>query len=632
MIASFRRLPVLLLLCLIATAAEAAITATGDYRPTYDGVTDPWDLGTETDLFVGEFAEGSLTVSGPSEVRSASAFIGDAASGIGNVRVEGAGALLRTTADVTLGRYGTGALELAAAGNVNVGGSLVLGEGGEGALSIGVGSTMRVTGETVVNHGSIDFAGGTLVTGGLLAAESDLHGEGVIQTKGLVVDRNLTVDAATTLNQQILLNEGPDQSITIDLTLDSSTRGPLGAGYRGAGSLTIADGLRVSSSEGWLGYHPGSHGTATVRGASTLWLLSQLNVGTSGDGTLLIEQAAIVQTGNLLVGGDGGSNGSVTVRGTDSLLFGSFQMAIRAGGSILVEQGAGLGNNRGVWEIGGTRQSYDASPASLQLRDAGTRLIVDRLNIGRNGEASVTIENGAQASAFSILYLTNAGGDSQITVSGAESWLQSRVIQIESSSSAGEIEPLPINLQDGGRLELNFLNGDVNQIAFQMANGGQLAFGGRRSGTTVAEVFGAEVADRITYWDGAAYRSIAEATPGVDYSLSFDRGVSSFSIGSYTVLTVHPVLTPIVLDGDYNNDGVVDAADYAVWRDNLGASVTLPGDTTPGEVTQDDYGVWAANYGSTSPSTNSFATPEPASIVLAHLVFWTATVRRTSRR
>lgn len=573
MTASVRRLPLPLLLCLIAAAAaaEAAITATGDYRPAYDGVADPWVLGPGVDLFVGELAEGSLLVSGPSQVRSANASIGETATGLGSVRVEGAGASLVTTADLTLGRYGTGSLRLDDAGTVNVGGSLVLGDGGEGALSIGAGSTMRVTRETVVNQGSIDLAGGTLVTRGLLAAENDLHGEGVIQTRGLVVDRDLTVDSASTLNQQILLNEGPGQNITIDLTLSfgGSSNGSLGAGYQGAGHLTIADGLRVSSSEGWLGYHPGSNGTATVRGPSTLWLPGQLNVGTSGDGTLLVEQAAVVQTSKLLVGGDGGSNGSVTVRGTDSLLSGTVQIEIRAGGGVLVEQGAGLGNNFGVWEIGGNCQSCDASPASLTLRDEGTRLRVDRLNIGRNGEASITVEKGAQASASSFLSLTNAGGDSQITVSGAGSWLKSFVVQIEQSSSAGEIGPLPIKLQDGGRLELYWLNGDVNQLAFQMVNDGQLALGGWRSGTTVAEVFGAEIADRITYWEGNGYRSILEATPGVDYSFSFERSVDGISPYRYTVLTVHPVATPIVVDGDYNGDGVIDAADYTLWADRF---------------------------------------------------------------
>ncbi|TWT37638.1 PEP-CTERM motif protein [Posidoniimonas corsicana] len=54
--------------------------------------------------------------------------------------------------------------------------------------------------------------------------------------------------------------------------------------------------------------------------------------------------------------------------------------------------------------------------------------------------------------------------------------------------------------------------------------------------------------------------------------------------------------------GDYNSDGAVDAADYTIWRDNLGASVTLPNErpdaTTPGLVDQEDYDYWRDQYGS----------------------------------
>lgn len=53
--------------------------------------------------------------------------------------------------------------------------------------------------------------------------------------------------------------------------------------------------------------------------------------------------------------------------------------------------------------------------------------------------------------------------------------------------------------------------------------------------------------------------------------------------------------------GDYNNNGIVDAADYTLWRDNLNTSATLPNDTTPG-VTQNDYNVWKANFGSSGSS------------------------------
>ena len=53
------------------------------------------------------------------------------------------------------------------------------------------------------------------------------------------------------------------------------------------------------------------------------------------------------------------------------------------------------------------------------------------------------------------------------------------------------------------------------------------------------------------------------------------------------------------LPGDYNNDGTVDAADYTVWRDNLGSTQFLPNDITPDVVDQSDYDVWFANFGAT---------------------------------
>lgn len=54
------------------------------------------------------------------------------------------------------------------------------------------------------------------------------------------------------------------------------------------------------------------------------------------------------------------------------------------------------------------------------------------------------------------------------------------------------------------------------------------------------------------------------------------------------------------LAGDYNDDGRVDSIDYAVYREALGQSVTLPNDTTPGAVTSEDFQVWRDNYGATA--------------------------------
>jgi hypothetical protein len=76
---------------------------------------------------------------------------------------------------------------------------------------------------------------------------------------------------------------------------------------------------------------------------------------------------------------------------------------------------------------------------------------------------------------------------------------------------------------------------------------------------------------------------------------------------------------PDGLDGDYNDNTVVDAADYVVWRENLDQPVTLPNDTTPGSVTQADYVVWAANFGAGTGggALAVSVVPEPVGILLA---------------
>lgn len=85
------------------------------------------------------------------------------------------------------------------------------------------------------------------------------------------------------------------------------------------------------------------------------------------------------------------------------------------------------------------------------------------------------------------------------------------------------------------------------------------------------------------------------------------------------------------LAGDYNDDGVVDAADYAVWRDNLGAPAgTLPNDPVGGEIGSSQYNTWKSNFGNQMPASatlHAVSVPEPSTCVLLTLLAAACTYR-----
>lgn len=91
-----------------------------------------------------------------------------------------------------------------------------------------------------------------------------------------------------------------------------------------------------------------------------------------------------------------------------------------------------------------------------------------------------------------------------------------------------------------------------------------------------------------------------------------------------------------LLAGDYNEDGVVDAADFTVWRDTLGLTGTglLADGNGDRVVDQLDYDFWKANFGATAPANGSLTTaavPEPQAWVLGWMALAALLPRRAVR-
>jgi hypothetical protein len=81
-------------------------------------------------------------------------------------------------------------------------------------------------------------------------------------------------------------------------------------------------------------------------------------------------------------------------------------------------------------------------------------------------------------------------------------------------------------------------------------------------------------------------------------------------------------LTKTALAGDYNRNGVVDAADYIVWRDlfgQSGAELAADGDGN-GTVNDGDYDFWSARFGDVDTSAANSLTASVPEVTTSQLL------------
>jgi hypothetical protein len=118
-------------------------------------------------------------------------------------------------------------------------------------------------------------------------------------------------------------------------------------------------------------------------------------------------------------------------------------------------------------------------------------------------------------------------------------------------------------------------------------------------------------------------------------------GTGSSSTGANELFFNNLMVTAVGLNGDYNHNAAVDAADYTIWRKTLGLiGGGLPADGNGNDqVDLEDYNVWQANFeqtagGAAAPAAAAVAEPATrltASNALASFLI-ASIVKRTARR
>lgn len=242
--------------------------------------------------------------------------------------------------------------------------------------------------------------------------------------------------------------------------------------------------------------------------------------------------------------------------------------------------------------------AHDTGQGKLTL--AGGGISAPQVVIGFLGQVTGTGSLTASVTSSGAILPGNSTGS--LTIAGNYTQNTDGVLSIDLASAAN-FDTLIVNgnIQLAGLLEINLLDG------YEPALGASFD---------------------VLNWTGTAAGAFEVlALPDLNAALAWDTSL----LDSQGVLSV--IASPVVLAGDYNDDGTVDAADYTVWRDALHTGQLLQNETaTLGVTDAADFDAWKLHFGSSGPGVGSAAVPEFSCLAYAALAAVAVALRRSPRR
>jgi hypothetical protein len=299
------------------------------------------------------------------------------------------------------------------------------------------------------------------------------------------------------------------------------------------------------------------------------------------------------------------------------------------------------GNGSTVTQTGGSALTVGHSSTGTAALNIGTTASGAMFTTGSgtttiNKTGTVTIGSGANTGSL------NANGN--VTIDGG-------LLQIGAGSNVIVAAAKSMTLVNGGTLKgSGNVTGSVINTSGVVEPGnspGTLSITGNYTqailGQLVTELASATTFDRLVATDSVSIAGIFHVdllggfVPQIGnvFQIISSSGIVTGKFGSASLPTLtganwqlryspNSVLLQVALVGDYNFNGVVDAADYVVWRKSLGqVGIGLLADgNRNGQIDTGDYSVWRSHVGQipgsgsgTGISANA-AVPEPSTLLL----------------
>ncbi|HFQ8225505.1 TPA: autotransporter outer membrane beta-barrel domain-containing protein [Citrobacter freundii] len=396
--------------------------STGDVDVSTGG---QWNLVNDSNvgqgLVVGGSGEGTLNIHADSSVTAGTTIIGFylpsfGPGGTGTVTVDGAGAVLNTTA-MTVGSVGQGTLAITDNGVVN--------SSGASTVAANAGSTGTVDVSSSSNWNLVSTATGTAQT-----LTVGLQGNGTvnINTTGTVTAGNTVIGNGATGVGTVNVDGADALMKTAGLTV----------GQSGTGTLNITDsGVVNSSGAGAVGAGANSIGEVNVSNGG-LWDLinasgirQTLTVGNYGTGTLNISTGGAVTAGVTTVGGAVGGSGTVNVSGVDAALNTTALTVGSYGQGLLTIANNGVVNSTGAGLVGSIANSTGTANVSSggqwNLINNG---VAQNLTVGNNGTGTLNVSTDGRVSAGTTAIGGTTTGVGAVKVDGTSAVLNTTTLTV----------------------------------------------------------------------------------------------------------------------------------------------------------------------------------------------------------